>query len=136
MRRATRRTRASSSTPFTRHRRNNCRAARLVFLFALMIRSWASRLRRELSLRFLGEPGLIVGRQDLAGDRRGGLHHETTDLVPQLGEHARAIAFGSFARSDEHLFGGGGCLPRLLDLDSGGSGAGLLDQLLSLRVGL
>jgi hypothetical protein len=56
------------------------------------IRSGSSLLLRQLPGRLFGEATLIVGRQDLAGDRRRGLDHQAADLAPELGPHARAIA--------------------------------------------
>jgi hypothetical protein len=46
------------------------------------------------------------------------------------------VLFGGFAGLDDNLLGGGDGLLRLLFLDAGGGGAGLLDELVRLRVGL
>ena len=47
--------------------------------------------------RLLRQPALILGGQDLAGDRRGRLHHQPSDLALELGDHPLAIALGGFA---------------------------------------
>ena len=86
--------------------------------------------------RLLGEAALIVGRQDLAGDRRRRLHDQPADLALELGEHLRAVALGGLARPDEDLLGGRDRLLRFLGLHARGRRAGFLDQLLALGVGL
>ena len=45
----------------------------------------------ELPRRFLGQAPLIFRRQDLAGDRRGGLHDQPADLALELGQHAGVV---------------------------------------------
>ena len=87
-------------------------AARRVWRFA-----WSCIAHHDRCLaRLFGQPPVIVGRQNLAGHRRRRLHDEPADLALELGEHARALALGGFARADEDLLGGGDRLPRLLRL--------------------
>ena len=51
----------------------------------------------QLPGRFLGQTLLIFGRQDLAGDRRGGLHNQPADFALQFGQHAVVVPLGGLA---------------------------------------
>ena len=78
-----------------------------------------------------GQAPLIFRRQNLAGHRGGGLHHQPADLAFELGEHAVVFLSGGFARLDHNLFGGRDGLLRFLLLQARGCGAGFLDELVA-----
>ncbi len=55
-------------------------------------------LGAELPGRFFGQPPLVFRRQDLAGDRRGGLDHQAAHLALEFGQHAGVVLGGGLAR--------------------------------------
>ena len=89
-----------------------------------------------MSGRFFGQSPLIIRRQNLSSNSRGGLNDQAPDLLAQIGQHAGMILGGGFARFDNDLFGGGNgllCFP-LLHLRCGR--ACFFDQLVRLCVRL
>src|SRR6516225_9116987 len=130
---ATCRTRPSSSNPFDTHKRNNCLASRAACLLVFI--SFVS-LRLHLLGRFFGQAPLIFGRQNLARDRRGRVHHQTSDLTLEFSEHACVVLGGRLSRLDDDLFGRGDGLLSFLLLHPGGRQATFLDEFGRLGIGL
>src|SRR6185436_8259832 len=131
---ATNLARPSSSPPSTRQARKRCRAARAIRLLPFIVR--LPFLDRQPAGRLFGQAQVILGRQDLAGDRRGGLHHQPADLLLELAEHARVIAPRRLARARQDLLGRLRRLARLVGADARRRLARLLDQPLALVAGL
>ena len=91
---------------------------------------------RQLFLRFLGQPPLVVRRQNFAGDRRGRLHDQPANFTFQLGEHPLVFQRGGFARPGHDLFRGGDGFLRFLLAHARGGDSRFLDQLVGQVIGL
>jgi hypothetical protein len=85
-------------------------------------------LRPQLPRRLLCQALLIFDCQDLAGDCRGGLDHQTAYLSLELGEHSRMVRSGSGAGLVRDVFGGFDGLLSLLLPQPCGSAARLLND--------
>src|ERR1041385_1235864 len=89
------RTRASSSRPLTVQALKSCLASRRDCLLTFI--SANSSDSTDLLRRFFRQTFLVVSGQDLAGDGRGGLHHEPADFAFEFDQHASMIGGGGFA---------------------------------------
>src|SRR6185312_16848953 len=102
----TKRTRFSSITPLAMQSRKSCFASRLDCLeIFISIQNPKPKLR-NLPGSFFRQSLLVFRRQNLAGHRRRGLHHQAAHFLLQVGQHTRVIRSRGFAGLGDDLFRG------------------------------